>query len=150
MTILIIVTSQTQTRRKEEAATSSDKVPTHLVHHPPSHWNSTSNAIKLPSYCWNMQTRGISNWMLKRPNAPTNLTSDLGETALLRWAFTHLSIWVVPPLLDEFSSQMSFPSPLRCTVLGYRASRHTVSWTRETAASQTPVALTFNEKVASC
>ena len=36
---------------------------------------------------------------------------------------------------------------LRCTVLGYRANRHTVSWTRQTAASPTPVALTFNEKV---
>ena len=35
---------------------------------------------------------------------------------------------------------------IRCTVLGYRASRPTVSWTRETAAFPTPVALTFNEK----
>ena len=84
---------QTQTRRPKEVASGTDQVAKHKKH--------KSSQINL-----NYDAKGNLEFHLKRPNAPANLTSDLGETALLRWLF----------FISSF---------LRCTVLGYHASRHT-------------------------
>ena len=58
----------------------------------------------------------------------------------------------LPPVLyspqeKNLSATLGETVELRCTVLGYRPARHSVSWTRTISSSHLPEALTFGTKV---
>ena len=58
----------------------------------------------------------------------------------------------LPPVLysehgDSVTTLLGENVELRCTVLGYKAGQHTVSWTRRTEDIETPTALTFGSMV---